>query len=127
VTGSDDVAASAAAFGRWARQERELRGLTREELVKATRLAPAVVDGLESGDPARMPPRGYVYGYLRTWATALGLDADEAVLRWQEVEAAEAEAAPAPRRAPRARSPLLLAALVAAGAVAAGALVWLLA
>jgi cytoskeletal protein RodZ len=79
-----------AAFGRWLRQQREVRQLSRDEVVRATRLAPAVIDGLESGDAARMPPSGYVYGYLRTYAGALGLDADDVVLRWQEVEAAAA-------------------------------------
>lgn len=79
-----------AAFGRWLRQQREVRQLSRDEVVRATRLAAAVIDGLESGDAARMPPSGYVYGYLRTYAGALGLDADDVVLRWQEVEVASA-------------------------------------
>ena len=45
------------AFGRWLLRERELRGLAREEVARATKLAPAVIEALESGDAARMPPR----------------------------------------------------------------------
>lgn len=89
-----------AAFGRWLRLERELRQLSREEVVRATRLTAAVIDGLESGTRERMPPPGYVYGYLRTYASALGLDPDDVVLRWQEVEGADEQPEPAPRGLP---------------------------
>ena len=85
---------TAAEFGRWLRQERELRGLSLEEVARLTRLAAGVVEGLESGEPTRMPPHGYIYGYLRAYAGAVGLDADDVVLRWQEVEEATAPTAP---------------------------------
>ncbi len=97
-------------FGRWLKQERELRELEREDLAAATRLGVGVIEALESGDKARMPPRAYVVGYLRSYAGAAGLDADELVLRWQEAAGPEPEEA----RRPRARRwlPLLVAALV---------------
>ena len=97
-------------FGRWLKQERELRDLEREDLAAATRLGVGVIEALESGDEARMPPRAYVVGYLRSYATAAGLDPDELVLRWQEAAGPEPEA----DRRPRARRwlPLLVAALV---------------
>jgi cytoskeletal protein RodZ len=104
----------AAAFGRWLLRERELRGLPREEVARLTKLAPGVIEALESGDAARMPPRAYLVGYLRTYAAAAGLDADEVVLRWQEADGGEEAAAP-PRRRAAPRSLLLaLAALAAA-------------
>lgn len=89
MTDASEVAPSVAEFGRWLRQERELRGLSVDEVARLTRLTAGVVEGLESGEPSRMPPHGYVYGYLRTYAGAVGLDADDVVLRWQEVEATE--------------------------------------
>jgi transcriptional regulator with XRE-family HTH domain len=79
-TGGDRLAA----FGRWLARERELRGLGRDEVTRATRLAPGVVEALESGDRQRLPPRAYAIGYLRSYASAVGLDADEVVLRWEE-------------------------------------------
>jgi len=110
------------AFGRWLKQERELRDLEREDLVAATRLGLGVIEALESGDEARMPPRAYVIGYLRSYAGAAGLDADELVLRWQEAAGPEPEEA----RRPRARRwlPLLVAALLlgAVGAMLVSAL-----
>jgi cytoskeletal protein RodZ len=109
-------------FGRWLKQERELRDLEREDLAAATRLGVGVIEALESGDETRMPPRAYVVGYLRSYAAAAGLDPDELVLRWQEAAGPEPEEA----RRPRARRwlPLLVAALLlgALGAALASAL-----
>ena len=98
------------AFGRWLKQERELRDLEREDLAAATRLGHGVIEALESGDETRMPPRAYVVGYLRSYAGAAGLDADQLVLRWQEAVGPE----PEEERKPRARRWLhvLVAALV---------------
>ncbi len=72
------------AFGRWLVRERELRGLDRERVTRATKLAPGVVEALESGAAERMPPRAYVVGYLRAYAAAAGLDPDDVVLRFHE-------------------------------------------
>ena len=89
-----------AGFSRWLSQERELRGLSREQVAAATKIAPATLDAIESGDAARMPAKAYLVGYLRAYAGAVGLDADDVVLRWQEVAGAEGEA-PRPGRAGR--------------------------
>jgi len=110
-----DPAGPLPAFGRWLKQERELRDMAREEIAAATKLAPAVVEALESGEEGRMPPRAYVVGYLRAYAGAVGLDADEVVLRWQEA-AGEAPESPARRR--RKLVPVLVVAAVL-GVVAA--------
>lgn len=83
------LAEATRAFGRHLLRERELRGLTAEEVVTATRLAPAVIEAIEAGDPERMPPRGYLVGYLRSYAAAVGLDADDVVLRYQEFAGVE--------------------------------------
>ncbi len=109
-----------AVFGRHLLRERELRGLAREEVARRTKLAPAVVEALESGDPERMPPRAYLLGTLRSYAAAVGLDPDEVVLRWQESEGSAPPAAAAPRRR---RAGWLLA--VAALAILAAALLLL--
>ena len=112
MTGADGTPAepSVGAFGRWLLQERELRGLGRDEVARLTKLGPAIIEALESGDPGRMPPRAYVQGYLRAYAAAVGLDADDVVLRFQEVAGAEEEGARPPRALP---VKAVLAALVA--------------
>jgi cytoskeletal protein RodZ len=103
------------AFSRWLKQERELRDLSPEEIAAATKVTLAVIEALESGEEGRMPPRAYVVGYLRSYAAAAGLDADEVVLRWQEA-AGLAPESPARRR--RQLAPVLLVAAVL-GVVAA--------
>jgi cytoskeletal protein RodZ len=88
------------AFGRYLLRERDLRGLSPEDVARVTRLAQAVIDAIESGDPERMPPRGYLVGYLRSYAGAVGLDPDDVVLRYQEAAGLEdPEPVPGPARA----------------------------
>jgi cytoskeletal protein RodZ len=70
---SAERSAQLASFSTWLARERELRGLTRDDVVKATRLAPAVVEALEAGEPSRLPPRAYVLGYLRAYAAAVAV------------------------------------------------------
>jgi transcriptional regulator with XRE-family HTH domain len=110
-----------ATFGRWLARERELRGLARDEVTRAVKLAPGVVDALESGDEARMPPRAYAVGYLRAYAAAVGLDANEVLLRFEETFR---PAPPARRRSPAISG--RIAAAVVVSAALAGAVVWVL-
>jgi cytoskeletal protein RodZ len=111
-----------AAFGRWLARERELRGLGRDEVVRVMKLAPGVLDALESGEESRMPHRAYAVGYLRAYAAAVGLDADEVLLRYEEAAGPQDAAAAHPRGG---LEPRKLAAVLAAAAVVA-ALAWAL-
>jgi cytoskeletal protein RodZ len=120
---SVDESDRADSFGRYLLRERELRGLGREEVARQTKLPTAIIDAIESGDAARMPPRAYLFGYLRSYAAAVGLDPDDVVLRWQEVEGGmapppEPPSAPAPRPAWRRRTWIALAAVLAVLALA---------
>ncbi len=117
-----DTADRLAAFSTWLARERELRGLTREAVLRATRLAPAVVEALEAGDPARLPPRTYVIGYLRSYASAVGLDPDDVVLRYEEAASGEGGRAPGVRR--RAPAPLAIAIGIALVLAVAGYVLW---
>ncbi len=82
------------AFGRHLAQERELRGLSRDDVVRATRLPASAIEAIESGDPERTPHRAYVVVYLRGYAAAVGLDPDEVVLRYEEAVGPRSERAP---------------------------------
>ena len=68
------------ALGSWLARQRELRGISREELSALTRLPLRSLERLEAGafDGQR---DGFVRGFVRTVALAIGLDADDAVAR----------------------------------------------
>jgi cytoskeletal protein RodZ len=115
------------AFGRYLLRERELRGLSPEDVARVTKLAPAVIEAIESGDPERMPPRGYLLGYLRSYSTSVGLDPDDVVLRFQEAAGVDEPESTPPVRppvgTPRTRRWWIVAVVVAllvAGALAVG-------
>jgi hypothetical protein len=75
---------AAHSFGRWLRKSRELRGLTFDEVVASTRLPARVVAALEADEAAAMPDRTYALQYVRAVALAVGLDAEEVALRYEE-------------------------------------------
>jgi cytoskeletal protein RodZ len=123
MTDPEEQGEGLAAFGRWLARERELRGLARDEVGRTMKVGSGVVETLESGDAARMPPRAYAVGWLRAYAAAVGLDADEVVLRFEE--ASGGPVARAGQSKPQAPSARVLVAVLLALAVA-GAGVWAL-
>jgi len=107
------------AFGRHLVRERELRGLTRDDVVRATRLPASAIEAIEVGDPDRTPHRAYVVVYLRGYAAAVGLDPDEVVLRFEEAMGPRAD-----RPVERAGRTAGVVALLLAAAVIAAAISW---
>jgi cytoskeleton protein RodZ len=67
---------------------RERLGRTVPEMSHLLRIRLPYLEALEQGRIDALPGRAYVLAFLRTYATALGLDADEAVRRFK-TEAAE--------------------------------------
>jgi cytoskeletal protein RodZ len=122
VTGTGQPPAGGlAAFGRHLVQERELRGLSRDDVVRATRLPASAVEAIESGDEARVPHRAYVVVYLRGYAAAVGLDPDDVVLRFEEAVGGPPEAT---AKRPPGPAVALVVAAVAAAALVAGLAWW---
>jgi cytoskeletal protein RodZ len=81
-------------IGAYLARQRELRGFTLDDLAAQTRIPRRSLERLESGIFDRAPD-GFVRGFVRTVAAALGLDPDEAVmrlLREPDAEAASEEA-----------------------------------
>jgi len=114
-------------FGQYLLRERELRGLSLQQVSDTTRILAGNLKALEADDLDRLPARVFVLGYIRAYAQAIGLSPDEAVLRYEE-QAQKAGPAPdeagAARR--RSRTGRSLAALVAAAGAVALAVAWLL-
>lgn len=73
-------------FGRYLGQQRELRGLTREDLSQITKIPPSMLEALELGMIERLPERVFVRNIVRSYANQLGLSDVEVLLRFQEAE-----------------------------------------
>lgn len=71
--------------GLWLRRERERREITLQHIANQTKVAVPLLEGLEAGDLSRWPGGIYRRAFVKSYATALGLDA-EAVLKRVEAE-----------------------------------------
>lgn len=67
-------------IGEYLRRQRVLRGMSAEELASITRIPLRSLERLESGQ-FDGETDGFVRGFVRTVAIALGLDADDAIAR----------------------------------------------
>jgi hypothetical protein len=56
------------------RNAREARGLTIDALSRSTRIQPRILTAIEGNDLTSLPPRPYVRGFVRTYASEVGLD-----------------------------------------------------
>jgi cytoskeletal protein RodZ len=117
-------------FGTYLAQQRQLRGMTREEVAERTKISPSLLEALENGNAERLPERIFVANYVRAYAQVIGLSPEEALLRYEEIYSGGSAAAVAPvevdqrrRRSQTSRVLLVLAVLLVVAA-AAGAFVW---
>jgi cytoskeletal protein RodZ len=95
--------------GQYLANQRKLRRITLEELSERTRIPRRNLERLESGAFDRESD-GFTRGFVRTVAGALGLDADEAVMRLVgEPDADEDRALRAAQRSALLRMSLLIA------------------
>jgi len=114
--------AHAARVGAELREARLSYGWELDALAASLRIRPAYLDAIEAGRISDLPGNAYVLGFLRTYASALGLDADEMTRRFR-AEVAEVNTkteltfpAPVPERGVPAGAVILLGLVVAIGA-----------
>jgi len=99
-------------FGRYLSQQRELRGLTRDEVSRVTKISPSLIAALEEGQIERLPNRVFIVNYIRSYATVIGLAPEEAILRYEEVDKAAPEPSPVTLERERRRRAWLILAVV---------------
>lgn len=68
-----------AELGQQLREAREARGLSVDDVARGTRIRAAYIRALEEERFAELPAPVYVRGFLRNYATFLGLDAEELI------------------------------------------------
>jgi transcriptional regulator with XRE-family HTH domain len=66
-------------FGPRLRSERERRGITLDKIVAVTKVGADLWEGLERNDFSRWPSGIFARAFVRDYARAVGLDADEVV------------------------------------------------
>ena len=94
-------------FGDALRRRREQRGISLKELAHRTKISASLLAGMERGDCSRWPGGIYSRAWVREYASAIGLDAEQIAARFsncfahvafpdgtpQEIQAAERAAA----------------------------------
>jgi cytoskeletal protein RodZ len=63
-------------LGESLRKERELRGITLEEISAQTRVNIRFLEAIEHDDLSALPAKAFAKGFLRSYARAVGLDED---------------------------------------------------
>jgi cytoskeleton protein RodZ len=107
-----------ASVGNYLRELRQRRGLSLEELSRATRVAPRYLEALEADRFSALPAPVFTRGFIRAYCQAVGASADEALAHYDGREGAATTlprptvTAPAPTPTaepePRSRSTVLI-------------------
>jgi cytoskeletal protein RodZ len=114
-------------FGKYLAQQRELRGMSRDEVADATRIPPSLLLALETGQKERLPERIFVLNYVRSYAKVIGLSPEEAVLRYEEIYTGSHTAlTPAEQERRRRRHAWKVVLILAIGAAAGITVLWFL-
>lgn len=116
---------SSSRIGAELRAARERLGWDVDGVAEALRLKPVFIRAIEQGDIRNLPGTAYAVGFVRTYATALGLDPNEAIRRFRaEREEVNRKTeldfpAPVPTRGVPAGAIVLVGAIIAIGGYAA--------
>ena len=69
-------------FGEYLKRERELRGITLDEISKSSNISKTYLKCLESDDFENLPADVFIRGFIRCYAQLTGMDGDEAILAY---------------------------------------------
>lgn len=86
--------------GEHLKREREHRGVSLQKIFESTRVPMKYLEAIEADRVEGLPQTAFVKGYIRNYCKVLGLDENDAVLRyevWLADRTAEAEAAAKPK------------------------------
>lgn len=70
-------------FGDSLRKERELRGITLEEISQHTKVHARFLEAIENDDLSVLPAKAFAKGYLRSYARVVGLDEEEVITNFE--------------------------------------------
>lgn len=78
------MANSFATLGQYLRREREMRGVSLDEVSQETKVKRQFLEVIEAGEHRGLPSPIYVRGFLRSYAAFIGLEAGDILQRYQE-------------------------------------------
>jgi cytoskeletal protein RodZ len=89
-------------FGEELRRERLVRDITLEEISAATKISVRLLRALEESDLAKLPAPAFTRGFIRSFATQIGIDPEEKVCAYMtDLAAAAAGTSPSAIRVRR--------------------------
>ncbi len=71
-------------FGEYLKRERELRNIDLEEVSIITKIKRSFLEALERDEFDKLPGETFVKGFIKAYASCIGLSGDEAILRYME-------------------------------------------
>lgn len=111
-------------FGESLKKLRQEKGLTPQDVAKATRIPTHVIEDLEAGNESRMPATVYVKGFIRAYARELGLDEKQLLQEYGDSRVLDSEplelTVSTGTEKPSSHLPVLVLALIFAVALLAG-------
>jgi cytoskeletal protein RodZ len=72
-------------FGDYLKRQREARNISLREVAHLTMISERYLDSLEKDDYAKLPEGPYIRGYISSYATSIGINADEALNRFDSL------------------------------------------
>ena len=76
-------------LGEYLKKERELRGVTIEEIASITRISSRFIHALENDDFKNLPSEVFVKGFLRAYAKCVGIDPNEVISIYTNIRKAD--------------------------------------
>ena len=72
-------------LGEYLKKERELRGVTIEEIANITRISTRFINALENDDFKNLPSEVFVKGFLRAYTKCVGIDPNEVISIYENI------------------------------------------
>lgn len=70
-------------FGESLKKERELRGITLEEISQQTKVHVRFLEAIENDDLSVLPAKAFAKGFLRSYARMIGLDEEQIITNFE--------------------------------------------
>ncbi len=72
-------------FGEYLKRERESRNISLDEIAQATKITRRYLNALEQDQFDLLPAITFTKGFIRAYARHIGLDAEDVILRYQDI------------------------------------------